>query len=307
MVCLVTGGCGFIGSFMSEHLAAKGIQVVVTDKRTKSIAWPAAKAPAATIEGDLVDQEFIKTIFERYRPTTVIHAAWSGVLGDARNAPEQIENLVMTKNLLEACVHFGIHAFIGFGSQAEYGVHNARIDEECVPKPETLYGVFKLSAGLLGQHYARRHKFNYAWLRLFSTFGPADDSYYVIPYTIRCFLKGEKPKLTTCEQKWDYLYIRDIPRLVSRILETNEPFCGIYNLCSGRAIVLRDIIETVRNLMGAAIEPEFGAVPQRDNSPILLEGENRRFRETFGWIDLTEMSDALSETVSWFSKNQTVV
>jgi nucleoside-diphosphate-sugar epimerase len=203
-------------------------------------------------------------------------------------------------NILEACARRGVGRLVGIGSQAEYGVHNVRIDETAVPRPETLYGVCKLAAGLSGKEFAVRHSLCYAWLRLFSTFGPGDYTDYVLPYAIESLLKGQRPRLSPCQQKWDYLYVEDIPKLIWKVVAAAGPFCDVFNLASGAPVRLKDAILTVREIIATPVEPDFGAHPGAKGGLVHLEGDPGKFIRTFGWITLTPLREALGNTVAWF-------
>jgi nucleoside-diphosphate-sugar epimerase len=300
MTILVTGASGFIGSFIAGHLAGQGHKVIVP---TRSIdrCWRLEKRKEiSVIEGDLRDYAFAEGLYQRHRPEAVVHTAWEGMTRDKREDPTQINNLIVMESLLRLTGAYGCSLFIGFGSQAEYGVYNKEVDEEALTKPQDLYGIYKLSAGHLGQWYARKYGFNYAWLRLFSSFGPKDTENYIIPYAIRSFLMQEAPRLSACDQHWDYLYVKDIARMVAKVIEKQGKFNDMYNLSSGHAYRLRDVIEMVKDLTRSKIEPQFGALPQSANGLTYLKGSNRKFQETFGHETLTGISQALQETVEWY-------
>jgi len=301
---LVTGGCGFIGSFISYYLSGKGRDVLILDKDSERCRRIPDKGVAEFKEGDLCDSEFVGSIFKEYRPQVVVHLAWEGVLSGERNNPGQVSNLVAMNNLLECCATRGCRLFIGLGAQAEYGVHNVRIDEETLPEPHTLYGLYKLAAGLMGKMYAKKAGFEYAWLRLFSTFGPEDKGNYIIPFTIKSFLRNEPPSLTPCEQRWDYLYVKDIPPLIEKVIDSDEHFCDTYNLSSGSTNVMKDIILAIRSITGSPAEPLFGAKPYRKEGLFHLEGDNKKFIDAFGWMTLTPMDRGLEETVDWFRQQE---
>lgn len=300
MLALVTGGSGFIGSFISQYLKEKGMDVLIPTRNINKCNRITNKKMFKFVQGDISNNEFLTKIFESYHPDIVIHLAWDGISGNERNKYEQINNLIINQNLLENCGKFNCKLFIGFGSQAEYGVYNKKIDESFLPKPDTLYGVYKLSAGLTGKYYASTYGFKYAWLRLFSTFGPKDNEYYIIPYTIKSFLMNKPPELTLCEQKWDYIYVKDIPSIIWKIIEKKDYFCDIYNLCSNNTYILKDIILHIKNIIGSEIEPLFGKIPYRKNNLFYLHGDNKKFKETFGWVELTDINKSLKETIGWF-------
>ena len=300
MTILVTGGGGFIGSFVVEELVSRAYDVVVPTRDSRN-RWRATENDRLLrVEGNLSETRFQKRLFREYHPEVLIHCAWMGVGRGHRDDPIQEANLSLTGNLLDLCVENEVSLFIGLGSQAEYGIHNCRIDEIAVTSPETAYGRFKLRAGRSGLELAEKAGIDYAWLRLFSAFGPRDSNECLIPYVIRSLLGGVSPELTTCRQRWDYLYVKDVAKLIAEIVDKEQPFRGIYNLCSGVPRELRDLVLTVKDILGTQLEPRFGAIPQRKDGLFHLEGDNGKFKETFGWIEMTDINEALAETIEWF-------
>jgi UDP-glucose 4-epimerase len=300
MKVLVTGGSGYIGGFIVEHLLERGAEVAVISRLNKWRGEPEHFPVSHVFQGDLLDKTFVGSVLKNFSPQAIVHAAWAGTGRKDRNSVDQADNLIAMGNLLNAAVESGIDRFIGLGTQAEYGVHNTRISEDLWPLPKDNYGVFKLAAGLAGRQFARSHTFRYAWLRLFSSFGPRDHSDFFVPYVIESLLTGEAPRLTSCEQMWDYLYVKDVARLVCKVVDSDETFCDVFNLCSGVPTRLRDVVTLVRELSASATTPVLGAVPLARDGLVHLEGDNTRFKDTFGWLQLTDLRMALMETVEWF-------
>jgi len=299
MPVLVTGGTGFIGSHIAEYFASRGREVVLITRdhtRLKRLDKPERFKCAI---GNLQDSGFIENLFAQYRPSVVIHAAWEGLGHSRLDSTEQSNNLLSIESLLKASTQVGVDTFIGLGSQAEYGVYNRRIDENTWPRPTVRYGVYKLAAGLLGQKYASQCGMRFAWLRVFSIFGPRDHDSCLLPGVISSLLRNEVPRLTGCEQTWEYLYVKDVPRLLAKVIDTESRFCGIYNLCSGEAVKLKDVVETISEIIQSSVRPDFGALPYREYGLSHLEGDNNLFRDIFGWDELTDLRLALEETVAW--------
>ncbi|OGG03463.1 MAG: hypothetical protein A3F83_13285 [Candidatus Glassbacteria bacterium RIFCSPLOWO2_12_FULL_58_11] len=300
MPILVTGATGYIGSAIAEYFADLGRAVLIVTRDRTRRALLEGPERFTVAEGDLQNAGFVERIFEQFHPECVIHAAWEGLSHEDRDSAQQVTNLAILENLLKAAVSTGTETFVGLGSQAEYGVYNTRIEESFWPRPEERYGVYKLAAGLLGERFASRTELRFAWLRLFSSFGPRDHDYFLLPLVIRSLLAGKSPELSSCEQVWDYLYVKDIPRLIELVLNADSRFCGSFNLCSGVPVKLKEVVNALSSIIGEPAEPLFGVLPQRKNRLSRLEGDNRKFQDTFGWCELTPLSLALVETVTWY-------
>jgi nucleoside-diphosphate-sugar epimerase len=85
----------------------------------------------------------------------------------------------------------GAKDWIGLGSQAEYGPCQNKIDETTNTNPTTLYGVSKLAACKLSERLCQELGIRHSWLRLFSSYGPNDNSDWLIPYLINSLLRLE--------------------------------------------------------------------------------------------------------------------
>jgi len=304
MKVLITGGCGYIGSFVADHLVDTGAEVSVITRDLRKCGKLRHASAIRFFEGTLLDRDFVLHALKESRPAAVVHAAWAGSTRRTRNSPLQADNLMALGNLLNALIASGTDCFIGFGTQAEYGTHNRRIDETFWPQPLDQYGVYKLAAGLAGRQFAFKNSLRYAWLRLFSSFGPGDHAEFLLPHVMLSLLDGVVPELTTCEQRWDYLYVKDIPRLVERVVVYSEDYCDIFNLCSGATVQLKELIRLVCEKTRSTVAPKFGAMPSRTEGLFHLEGDNSKFKSTFGWVELTGLDTAVTETVEWFRSHR---
>jgi nucleoside-diphosphate-sugar epimerase len=297
---LLTGGTGFLGSALTEVLIQNGFTLIIPT-RSKThlgrISHLLENASLLTLEGDIFNRDFLERIFAKEAPDAVVHLAWKGVSAADRDEQSQLDNIPLMQTLLQLCAKHKARTLICTGSQAEYGPNSGISHEGMRPDPRTLYAIAKNTCSQLGLFHARKHKYNFAWLRLFPTFGPKDNDSYLIPYVIKSFLREESPQLTGCAQRLDYLYVKDAARLILQIIRKKEPYCGIFNLCSGKSVRLKDFILSIRKLTGARCLPAFGTLPYRGDGFMRIQGSTRNFKKTFGWIKLTDRTTALRETI----------
>ena len=301
MRVLVTGATGFLGSHLTRALVARGLEVTAL-MRPESDPWRIGDVlprlePATA---DLTDPEASARALADARAEVVCDLAWDGVGNRHHDDPRQVSvNLKAHLELLAAAARAGCRRWIGLGSQAEYGPQSVRIDERCTSAPTTLYGAVKLSVGLVGERLAARAGMEFVWIRLFSSYGPMDDPAWLIPSVTLRLLRGERPELTAGTQKWDYLFVEDAAgALVEAVIAPT--LGGLFNLGSGRAVAVRDIVETIRDLIDPALPLGFGAIPYRPHQIMHLEADITRLCRAIPWRPTTALADGLARTVDWY-------
>ncbi len=295
MRVFLTGATGFLGAHLLPQLTAQGdtVAVLLLPRHNRRVEG------ARVIEGDLFAPSDWTAQLVEFAPDTVIHLAWAGVLGGGRNDPDQILNVHATAELVKLAHRAGARMWIGLGSQAEYGPCNRRVDEQQPTNPTTLYGASKLAACVLARGLAARLGLRCAWLRLFSAYGPRDDPSWLIPSLILQLGAGRRPLLTRCEQMWDYIYVNDAAEAI--LAAARSPGVdGVFNLGSGRAYSLREIVERVRDLVDPALPLGIGELPYRPDQVMHLEANIERLQQATGWRPHTGLDEGLKQTIAWF-------
>lgn len=304
MRVLLTGAAGFIGSHTLRRLLDDdGLQIAVL-VRARSDAWRIQDLSDSVqwIEGDLTALGTAEAAVIDFAPDAVVHLAWHGVGNRLRNDDAQVQNLTGTLALLRIAQRAGTRHWIGFGSQAEYGPHNGSIAEDAATQPTTLYGVTKLSAGHYTRLLCEQHGMRYAWLRLFSAYGPQDDPDWMIPSVIRKLFQQDQPALTPGGQLWDFVYVTDVAEAVYRALTTPDA-TGVFNLGSGQAQTIRSVAEHIRDLIDAALPLGFGAVPYRSDQVMHLQAKIERLKTATGWSPQIGLNDGLAQTVEFYREH----
>ncbi|MBC7490042.1 MAG: NAD(P)-dependent oxidoreductase [Glaciimonas sp.] len=300
---LVTGGTGFVGAHVVRQLVAQGREVAVLMRASSnSRRIDDLLGRCTVIRGELANLESARGALTHFAPEAVVHLAWEGVKGVDRNSSVQIDNVVASINLYQLTEQIGCGYFLGLGSQAEYGPLAGRISESAATRPTTAYGAAKLATGLVLERTSVASGRPFAWLRLFSTYGPDDDPSWLIPYLIRSLLAGEKPSLTKAEQIWDYMHVNDAAAGVVAALDAGA--CGLFNLGAGRARPLRDIIAMIRDAINPSLPLGFGEVPYRSDQVMHLEADITALSSAAGWSPVVSLESGLVETVAWHQKEK---
>lgn len=295
MRLLVTGAGGFVGAAVVKAAVAAGHDVVALVRSDTSRL--SSVAGAITLRrAELADEPAVRALLAFERPDVVIHSAWEGVGGALRSGYIQLDNIRTTVSLADASIAAGARKFVGIGSQAEYGRYDRGIVETDLPQPKMLYGAAKLAACHLAAQRCREAGVSFAWLRLFSVYGPGDNANWLIPSVAASLVRGKAPKCTAGTQKWDYLHIDDVAEGVLAAA-TREAAAGIYNLSSGNPVEVRKIVEMLRDIAAPGLELAFGHVPFGPDQIMHLEGDNRRLREATGWSVRVPLGEGLMQVV----------
>lgn len=305
---VVTGASGFVGSALCERLAEEGIRVfaVVRAGRAERLK-KAARAGAEIVELPTFSNAALKKLFSQTSPDAVFHTAAYGVSPADRDPVEMIEgNLGYLARLLAAAKEANVGRFIHTGSCYEYGPAPA---DEAAPRrlreidpiaPLSIYGAAKAGAVLYGSAFAAANDMPLVTLRLFGVFGPGESPQRLIPYVIGRLLRDEPVDLTSGEQVRDLLYIDDVtaaylaaahcPKLAPR---------GAYNVCSGAPQRIRDVVETVADVVGKSRSLlVFGRRPARRDEAHWIVGDPSRFFEATGWRPRTSLREGIARVAA---------
>jgi UDP-glucose 4-epimerase len=303
MRIFITGATGFLGSYLVADLIGHGHQVGVL-LRPGSDPWRIEEQLSllTAITGDFDDIDSIRGPLTAFQPDAVAHLAWRGVGNADRNSPIQAHNIPDTLDLAALCIEAGARVFVGAGSQAEYGPYLRTIRESDVPNPTALYGRAKLAAGAMVGQLCAECGVRFAWLRIFSTYGPKDAPDWLIPSMIRTLKEGKRMSLTQCEQRWGFLHARDAASAF-RLAITRGDAEGVFNLGSSEAPPLRKTVTALRDLVNPNANLGFGDIPYRPDQVMILQADISRL-EALGWRPQIGLAQGLSETVTWYNAHQ---
>lgn len=301
MRVLVTGATGFVGSYVLRRLTADPQATVAILVRRGSLTRRIddVRDRVVRYEADLADPQAVARAAREFKPDAVVHLAWHGVGNKLRNDESQVDNIGHSLALLRAGCEAGAKAFVGLGSQAEYGPCEGPIDEAQPTRPTTLYGAAKLSTCLLADQLCRLYGMRFAWLRLFSAYGPGDSPEWMIPSLILSLAKRRRPALTEGRQLWDYIYVTDAAEAVYQAARNPEA-SGVFNLGSGEARTVRHVAERIRDLVDPSLALGFGEVPYRPDQVMHLQACIDRLRAATGWQPRVPLDEGLRLTVEWY-------
>ncbi len=309
MKVLVTGGAGYIGSIVTEHLLNNGYDVTVFDNLERG--HREALDPRATfIEGDLRHANVVHEAMARVKPDAVMHFAAYALVGESMQHPERYfeNNLGGGMNLAAAMIRVGVPKLVFSSTCATYGTPSrVPIDEDMPQKPDNAYGESKLCFEKVMTWYAQRYGIRNVFLRYFNAAGATDrlgedhePETHLIPNVLRAAL-GRNPAVRifgtdyptpdgTCIR--DYVHIEDLA--AAHLLALHENIDGPYNLGYGTGASVRQVIESARRITGSEIPCEDA--PRREGDPPALVAAGEKALKVLGWKPQFTELDAIIES-----------
>lgn len=237
-----------------------------------------------------------------FKPDVVYHLGWSGSGPAGRNDPrERADNVACSLALVDLAAQAGAGAWIGLGSQAEYGPTPAVLDESTPTRPVTEYGAAKLSAAQLTRAVCAARSLRHVWLRLLTAYGPADRPAYLIPHIILSLLRGRRPALTEGSQPGDFLHVTDACSAI-RAAGVTESCAGTYVLASGDHRPIREVALAIRDMIDPRLEIGVGEVIP-DRAPTGLRGDPRALENATGWSPSVPLEAGLAGCIDWYRQN----
>jgi GDP-L-fucose synthase len=301
----VTGGGGFVGSFVLEKLAARGYTDVVSIRQK---------------DYDLTSEADVERLYKTVRPAAVMHlAAEVGGIGANRENPGRyfFANMAMGLHLIEGARRHGLKKFLQVGTICAYpNLTPVPFKEENLWNgfPEVTnapYGIAKKALLTMCQAYRQQYGLNAIYLLPVNLYGPRDNfnlnSSHIIPAIIRKCLeakeRGDKEIVAwgTGSASREFLYVEDLAEGLVLALEkydSPEPM----NLGNGREVTIRQAIETIAKLVGFVGKITWDAT-KPDGQPRRCLDVSRA-KAAIGFEAATTFEDGLRKTIDWFIENR---
>ncbi|WP_405543878.1 UDP-glucose 4-epimerase GalE [Streptomyces phaeochromogenes] len=292
---LVTGGAGYVGSVVAQHLLEAGHEVTVLDNLSTGFR-EGVPAGAEFIEGDIRDAaKWLDSSFD-----AVLHFAAFSQVGESVVKPEKYwdNNVGGTMALLAAMRSAGVRKLVFSSTAATYGEpETTPIVESAPTSPTNPYGASKLAVDHMITGEAAAHGLAAVSLRYFNVAGAYgasgerhDPESHLIPLVLQV-AQGRRDAISvygddyptpdgTCIR--DYIHVADLAEAHLLAVAAAQPGEHlICNLGNGNGFSVREVVETVRQVTGHPI-PEVAA-PRRAGDPAVLVASAATARERLGW------------------------
>lgn len=315
---LVTGGAGFIGSHVCEHLVERGSTVIAIDNfdpyydpsiKRQNLAGLIGSEHFQLYEGDIRDLELLEKIANQHPIDAIIHlAAKAGVRPSLQDPAEYADvNLTGTVALLELARRHEIGRFIFASSSSVYGERNEVPFRESDPveDPVSPYAATKRAGETVVKSYHLAYGIDASCLRFFTVYGPRQRPEMAIHSFLRRLDQGEPiPVFGDGSSRRDYTYIDDIVAGILLTLDNHRGF-DIYNLGNHRMVRLDELLELIGEAYGRTPAIDRQGVQQGDVSQTCADVSHSR--EKLGYSPSTPIEIGLSHFVDWYLNTRIAV
>lgn len=289
---LVTGAGGFTGRYLVPLLAERGNEVHGLVHRRD----PAPVSGAHQVhEADLTDRAALQDVVTQVRPEQVVHLAAIAFVAHGDVEELYRTNIIGTRQLLDvlSSIEAPPQSVLIASSANVYG--NARegvLSEDLPPDPANDYGITKLATEQLARLY--RDRLPVITARPFNYTGRGQDENFLIPKIVEHVRRGsEVIELGNLDVERDFSDVRTIVDAYARLLGFERAHGETFNICSGKATSLRDIIDLVREISGRDIRVEVNPRFVRADEVRSLSGSPAKIESVIGPLKSIPLSDTL--------------
>lgn len=262
---IISGPTGLIGTALIQYLLDKDVEVFAivrpNSKRMNNLPKHSSVHVVECELSSLNDCVSKLPMFSEDERVVFYHLGWEGAGGPYRNDMAlQLKNVQYTLEAVRLAKTVGCVAFVGAGSQAEYGRVEGKLTPQTPAFPENGYGMAKLCAGQMSRVECDQLGIRHCWTRILSIYGKNDGENTLISSAIRNLKQNTPSEFTPCGQMWDYLYSKDAAKALYLIGEKGMDK-AVYCIGSGIANPLRYYLETIRDIIRPDAQLGIGLRP----------------------------------------------
>jgi len=305
MRALVTGIAGFAGSHLADELVAHGHEVaglVHLSGPAENLASVADRVEL--FSADITEPDGLQRMVVSWEPDVVFHLAAISFVPEAEGAPRRVfeVNLIGTVNVLEAICAMSQPAMLVFVSTSEvYEAAEFALVEGSPIGPRNLYAASKYAAELCIKHYGNLKT---CVFRAFNHIGPRQRPNFVVSSFARQVALMEKGKkepaleVGNLDAARDFTDVRDIVRAYRLAVENGVT--GVYNLCSGRAVRIKRVVETLKSLAEVEFEVRTRRELVRSHETYRSFGSYAKAEGALGWKPEIPFEVSISDVLNFW-------
>lgn len=299
---LVTGGAGFIGSHVADHLLGLGHKVVVLDDLSGGFQEN-VPGNAIFVKGSVLDHELIDRLFERYNFTYVYHLAAYAAEGLSHFIKRfnYQNNLIGSVNLINAGVNCGVKCFVFTSSIAVYGAGQSPMNESMIPLPEDSYGIAKLAVERELNVTHEMFGMDYVIFRPHNVYGERQnigDRYRnVVGIFMNQLLKDEPMTIFgDGTQQRAFTHIDDVAPIIASCVDFPEARNQVFNVGADVPYTVNELARITAEAMGK--ECKVAHLDPRNEVKIAFS-DHERAERVFGARKKTSLEAGITAMAAW--------
>ena len=298
---LVLGASGFVGANLFRTLAEQRNDVFGTASHLP--AWRLDEQRKSQLRAvDLLVDANLDQLLDEIKPKTIFNCVAYGAYSFEQEDQLIFQtNFNLTAKILVRIEKRDIACYVHSGSSSEYGDNASGPDEEEFLKPNSDYSVSKAASANLIQFYGQKRGVPCANLRLYSIYGPMEDSSRLIPVLIQKGVEGAFPEFVNPDISRDFIYIDDVCEafVCTALNLEEEDFGASFNIGSGAKTTIRDIARIAGEVFGISEPPKF-SMPSRNWDVPDWFANISRAKERLRWQPRTELREGLKLMTAWY-------
>jgi UDP-glucose 4-epimerase len=301
-ISLVTGGAGFMGSHVAEHLLRMGHDVVVLDDLSGGFR-DNVPAKATFVQGSVLDHDLINRLFDRHAFDYVYHLAAYAAEGLSHFIKRfnYNNNLIGSVNLINASVNHNVKCFVFTSSIAVYGAGQSPMSEDMIPVPEDSYGISKLA---VEQELRVTHEMfglDYVIFRPHNVYGERQnigDRYRnVVGIFMNQLLRGERMTIFGDGlQQRAFTHIDDVAPIIAESVDFPAARNEIFNVGADVPHTVNDLAAIVAQAIGSSCEVSH--LDPRNEVKIAFSDHSKAER-VFGKRTKTSLPEGVNAMAAW--------
>lgn len=315
MRVFITGATGFAGSFLVEKLLAGGHMVHALVHAATSHQGLPDHPNACALSIDLMDLEALKLAVVEAAPDVIFHLAGQAYPSRSWGDPARTIaiNTGGTANVLEAAVQYGRPRVVVVTSAEIYhprGPEELPLTEETPARPRDPYGISKRAAGELVRVYWERHGLPVIEARPFNHIGPRQAPGFVVPdfagqlAAIRLGKQAPVVSVGNLDAERDFTDVRDVAAAYLKLAERGAPG-EAYVICSGHAVSIRSMLDTLIDLAGVEVEVRHDPARMKPADTPCLYGSYAKIEDATGWRPEIPLRQSLADALAdWETRLQ---
>lgn len=319
MRALVTGAGGFAGRHLVKHLLEKGDEVLATDLSGGEVFEEVScnffkdsfrNKNLNVLALDVSDFVAAEKVIQQFNPEVIYHLAGISFVPEAENNFDKTlkVNVSAVNNIVRVCHLLENKAKVLFTSSAEVYGRQALKELPLIEKTETIpannYSLSKAMGELVCSRYAQFNKVFPIIIRPFNHIGPVQNKRFVVSSfasQLADIAKGKKEPVLSVgnlEARRDFSDVRDIVRGYRLAVEKGA--IGPYNLCSGTAVSIQYILDTLISISGLDVKVQTDSARYRESEVKEIYGSYSKAKEVFGFEPEIPIEQSLKDTYQYF-------